>query len=82
MRAMPRYFFHIYNDLVARDPEGLELADAESAVREAHRGVRSLAAEQVLRSARLVLHHFVEVEDSNGEIIAKITFRDAVAVED
>jgi hypothetical protein len=79
---MPRYFFHIYNDLVTHDQEGQELADADAAVREAHRGARSLAAEQVLRSARLVLHHFIEVEDSKGAVIAKVTFRDAVAVEE
>ncbi|HEX8623047.1 MAG TPA: hypothetical protein VF718_13855 [Allosphingosinicella sp.] len=79
---MPRFFFHIHNGLVTHDEEGLELADADAAVREAHRGVRSMAAEQVLRSARLVLHHFVEVQDSNGDVVAKVSFRDAVAVED
>jgi hypothetical protein len=79
---MPRFFFHIYNDLVTQDLEGQELADADAAVREARKGARSLAAEQVLTSARLVLHHFIEVEDSDGAVIAKVTFRDAVAVEE
>jgi hypothetical protein len=79
---MPRFFFHIYNDLVTQDLEGQELADADAAIKEAQKGARSLAAEQVLRSARLVLHHFIEVADSKGAVIAKVTFRDAVAVEE
>jgi hypothetical protein len=36
----------------------------------------------VLRSGRLVLHHFIEVEDSSGQVVAKIRFKDAVAVEE
>ncbi|HEX8480632.1 MAG TPA: hypothetical protein VF650_01875 [Allosphingosinicella sp.] len=79
---MPRYFFHIYNDVVSHDDEGLELADPQAAVSEAHRGALSLAAEQVLRHARLALHHFIEIEDSDGAVIAKVTFGDAIAVEE
>lgn len=79
---MPRFFFHIHNDLVARDEEGLELADAEAAVREANRGARSLAAEQVMESGRLVLHHYIDVEDMQGRLVARVTFGNAVSVEE
>ena len=79
---MPQFFFHLYNDVVTRDEEGLDLPGAEAALREARRGARSLAAEHVMQHGRLVLHHFIEVEDANGETVAKVTFGDAIAVED
>jgi len=78
---MPLYYFHIYNDVLTHDREGQELPDAEAAVREAHRGARSLAAEQVQQHGRLVLHHFIQVEDSEGRRVATVTFGDAVHIE-
>jgi hypothetical protein len=78
---MPRFFFHLFNDVVTDDLEGQELADVEAAVREARHGARALAAEQV-QQGRLVLHHHIMVEDSNGRTVAKVTFGDAIAIED
>ena len=77
--AMPRFFFHVYDDVVARDEEGVELADSDAARTEAVRGARSLACEQVL-SGRLDLSHRVEVEDDTGAHVATIEFRDVIAV--
>ena len=78
--AMPRFFFHVYDDMVARDEEGVELPDAAAAKREAVRGARSLACEQVV-NGRLHLGHRVEVEDSSGAHVATIAFRDIIAVD-
>jgi len=64
MAAMPRFYFHLKNDLIVDDLEGRELADVEAAVGEARRNVRALAAEQV-RQGRLVLHHHISVADSS-----------------
>jgi DNA primase len=77
---MPRFFFHVRDDVDAPDPEGLVLADAEKALQEALRGARAIAAAQVLEG-HLHLSHRIEVEDESGATIATITFRDAVAVD-
>ena len=76
---MPRFFFHLYDDIVARDEDGLELPDAEAARQEALRAARALAAEEVSRG-RLVLHHRIEVEAEDG-VIARISFGDALTIE-
>ena len=44
---MPRYFFHLHNDLDVRDEEGRELPDIESALRAAGEDARTMAAESV-----------------------------------
>jgi hypothetical protein len=77
---MPRFFFHIYDDVVALDDEGLELADIEAARREAVRGARSLACEEVLHG-HLHLHHRIEIASEAGDVVAAVAFKDAVAVE-
>jgi len=77
---MPRYYFHVYDDEIACDDEGIELPDQDAAIAEATSGARSLACEQVLKG-RLKLHHCVVVADDSGSEFATIRFRDVVAVE-
>ena len=57
----------------------MELRDRATALAEAVRGARSLAAEQVLQG-RLNLGHRIVVADEAGADIATIAYRDAVAV--
>ncbi len=77
---MPRYFFHIYDDIVVRDDEGMELPDAEAARREMIAGVREVVCEQV-RQGRLILHHRVEVEGENGAPLFAMSFGESVTIE-
>ena len=77
---MPRFYFHLHNDVEARDEEGQELADVESARAEALRGARELLAEAV-RSGRVDLSHWIEVEDEAGERILTLRFGDSVDFE-
>ena len=77
---MPRFFFHVYDDVVALDEEGVELPDAAGAEREGRRGARALASEQVLEG-RLNLSHRIDIADETGAVVATIAFRDAIAVE-
>jgi hypothetical protein len=76
---MPRYHFNVHNDIEARDEEGQELPDLEAARREAIRGVRSLAAEQV-QEGRLNFDHSVEVVEG-GQTVFTVTFREAIVVD-
>jgi hypothetical protein len=76
---MPRYFFHVFDDIEAVDHEGLECPDAEDAVGGAVKAARELAADQV-RQGRLHLDHRIEVVDGDGSAVATIQFRDCVLV--
>ena len=76
---MPRFFFHLHNDIDSLDEEGRELANIDAARRCAEEDARHMAAENV-RQGRLVLSHYVEVADAGGERLFRITFGEAVAV--
>lgn len=78
---MPRFYFHVYDDDVALDDEGMEVASAASAMEIAVTGARALACEEV-SSGRLHLSHRIEVADEKGAIVGKVTYRDAVTVEE
>jgi len=79
--AMPRYYFHVYDDDTALDDEGLDLPDLEAARREALAGARSLAAEQVIMG-KLTLHHRIEVEDEARRPVLTLPFGSAFQVQD
>jgi hypothetical protein len=78
---MPRFFFHVIDDIDARDDEGLELRDVEAARSEAIRGARALACEEVA-GGRLNLAHRIEVTDARGELVTTVRFSAAIVVED
>ena len=76
---MPLYFFHVYNDDVTLDDEGLELLDGEAAKAHAIKEARVLAAETVGKG-HFVGHHRIEVLDENRENVACVRFDEAVEV--
>ena len=76
---MPRYFFHVYDDIIAQDEEGLELPDLAAARLNALIGARDLITEQV-RHGYIVLSHWIDVVDEQGEKVLAVTFRDAVDI--
>ena len=77
---VPRYFFHVYDDLVLRDDEGIELADTVAARDAALAGAREMMCDQV-KKGRLSLHHRIEVEDERGRVILTLPFDEAVSIE-
>jgi hypothetical protein len=50
---VPRFFFHLYDDMVARDEEGQELRDEETARIRARVSVRGVASPRVATSGAL-----------------------------
>lgn len=78
---MPRFHFHLYNDMVVHDEDGIELPSIEAAREQAVVGGRELMCEQ-LRKGRLRLHHRIEVADENGRVLMKVPFRELVNIED
>lgn len=78
---VPRFFFHLRNEVDCDDPEGMILSDAEAAHDEAIRGARSILAEEVLHG-HLPLRDRIEVVDESGEAVMTVPFREAVDIED
>lgn len=76
---MPRYYFHLHNDLEALDEEGREFPDLEAARAEAIRGARDLLAEDVRRGA-MTLSHWIEVQDEGGTRLLAIRYGEVVQI--
>ena len=76
---MPRFRFHVINDIDAPDDEGLELDNLAVAHLKAIDFARDLAAAAV-RQGRLDLKHRIDVEDETGKVLAAVTFADAVEI--
>jgi hypothetical protein len=79
---LPTFYFHVRDDLDTPDHEGVELPDLETAVARARDGARALMCETMSIRGRIVLHHAIDVEDSTGEVLAKVRFADAVRIEE
>jgi hypothetical protein len=77
---VPRFFFHVFEDGLLLDDEGLELADVEAARGAALAGARGMMCDE-LKGGRLTLRHRVDVEDENGAPVLSLPFADAVTIE-
>ena len=77
---MPRFFFHVYDDIVALDDEGVDLPDAETARAAALSGARGMICDQV-KKGLLNLSHRIEVEDEAGERVLVLPFGAAVEID-
>ena len=51
---MPRYYFHLLNDIDAPDEDGVELPDLDAALRYARRNALFTAAETIKEHGHLV----------------------------
>lgn len=76
---MRRFYFHLFNDITVRDPEGIPLPNDAVAMQRAANSAREMAAQSV-REGRLVLDHRIEVTDDRGECVGIVYFRDVVRV--
>ncbi|MET1111699.1 MAG: hypothetical protein ABWX67_09265 [Allosphingosinicella sp.] len=77
---MPRYFFHLYNDIVAMDEEGADFPDLTAARANGVREARAMMLETVAEG-RINLSHRIDIADETGAVLATITFGEAVKVE-
>jgi hypothetical protein len=79
---VPRYYFHLRNDMSVDDEEGKELPNLEAARGTAAKYALDMSAMSVLEHAKINLHHRIEVADDGGEIVLTVEFGDVVRVED
>ena len=78
---MPRYFFHLHNDVDAPDPDGVELLNLEEARAMALRNARFTAAETLKDAGHFIGDHRIDIEDEKGTVLDTVYFRDAVKIE-
>jgi hypothetical protein len=76
---MPRYHFHVLNDIDAADEEGSDIDNLAAAHLMAIDFARDLAAAAV-RQGRLNLTHRIDVEDDDGKVLVSVTFADAIDI--
>lgn len=76
---MPRFFFHVYDDLVAHDDEGIVLPNLDAARLQALMGARELMQEQ-LKHGYISLSHWIDVLDEAGALVLHLTFRESVEI--
>ena len=79
--AMPRFYFHLHNDVDSLDEEGRELPDLRAASQAALQDARQMAAESVM-NGHLNLHHYVEVTDEQGQPVLHVAFGEVVKILD
>jgi hypothetical protein len=75
---MPRYFFDLYNDMVALDEEGAVLASPEEAHGRALGEAREMITASVEEHRKVDLTHRIENRDEAGKILERIQFERAV----
>jgi hypothetical protein len=78
---MRRYFFHLYNDVEARDEEGVEMPNIGAARMAALRDARFTIGETIKAEGRFVGDHRIDIEDAEGNVLETIRFKDAVKIE-
>jgi nitrous oxidase accessory protein NosD len=78
---MPRFYFHLLNDIDAPDDEGVELPDMEAARAHAVRQARVTFAETAKDQGKVVLHHRIDIENEEGAVLDTVHFGDAVTVQ-
>ncbi|HEX8534338.1 MAG TPA: hypothetical protein VF662_09230 [Allosphingosinicella sp.] len=78
--VMPRFFFHLHNDMDVLDEEGQDFPDLQTARAFAVANIRELLCEDVQRG-RVPLQHWIDIEDEAGAVLAAVTFRETVTIE-
>jgi hypothetical protein len=77
---MPRFFFHLRDDMIVDDDEGQELPDLAAAHAVAIQEARIQMCE-TMRKGRMTLHHWIEISDEDGRMVDKVLFGEAVEIE-
>lgn len=77
---MPRFHFHLHNDVDVPDDTGKALPDLDAARAYATRLARFEVAEAAKRDGRVVLSHRIDIEDEHGEVLATVRFGEAVQI--
>lgn len=71
---MPRYFFHLYDDVETLDLEGLELPNIDAARQVATHELRQSASYELQRDDRVDTASRIDIANESGRVLANIHF--------
>lgn len=75
---MPRYYFDAReHDIIAHDPDGVELPDLEAARHEAILGARELMSSVIMKGQPPDGRRFI-IRDEEGRVVLEVPFADAI----
>jgi hypothetical protein len=77
--VVPRYYFHLFNDVTAIDEEGVDLPNEAAALHQAKADARHMAAQSV-EEGHLILDHHIDVSDERGNKVGTVYFKDVVEI--
>lgn len=77
---MPRFYFHLHDDLDVPDDIGIDLRSLEEARAQARHLALFTLAQTVKDEGRFNLDHRVDIEDSDGRVLDTVRFRDVVEI--
>jgi hypothetical protein len=78
---MPRFYFHLRNDIDASDEEGVELPDLDAAREKARADARFSLGQTAIDEGKINFEHRIDIADEDGRILDTVWFRDVVKVE-
>jgi hypothetical protein len=78
---MPRFFFHLRDDLDVRDEEGLELPSLDAARDHATSDARFTIGQTAMDEGKINFDHRIDIENEHGEVLDSVWFRDVLKVE-
>lgn len=76
---MPRYRFHLYNDIQTQDVDGRLFPNLAAAHADAIQSARAVMASELASKGKITLSHRIEIETEEGDVHI-VTFGDAVAI--
>jgi hypothetical protein len=81
LKTVPRFYFHLRNDLDVPDELGVELPDLAAAREHAAQDARFTLAQVAMDEGKINFEHCIDIEDEQGCVLDTVWFRDAVKVE-
>ena len=76
---MPRYLFHLYNDIETVDLEGRLFPNLEAACADAVQTARAIMGSEIKSRGEITLSHRIELETEGGEMHI-VTFGETVTI--
>jgi hypothetical protein len=78
---VPRFYFHLRDDLNVPDDEGLDLPNLDAAREHAATNARFTLAQVAMEEGKINFDHCIDIEDEQGCVLDTVRFLDVVEVE-
>jgi hypothetical protein len=77
---MPKFFFHLHNDVEVADPVGTELPSLDEARAKAVGAARGVMAADIVEAGHITLSHRITIKDALGGELMEVPFRTCVEI--